>query len=84
MKKPKFTMKFQGKITSLRAKLTWQVLLIGILPIIIIGFITYSSYGQSVQSAKDGLSTAQGELSDDFVGVHLQDVLLRQLNSISW
>ena len=74
MKKPAIPQKLRSKFSSLRGKLTLQVLLIGILPIIIIGFITYSSYGQSVTSAKEGLGTARTQLSEDVVGVHLQDV----------
>ena len=74
MKKPAIPQNLRSKFSSLRGKLTLQVLLIGILPIIIIGFITYSSYGQSVTNAKEGLGTAQMQLSEDVVGVHLQDV----------
>ncbi|NQT74828.1 MAG: response regulator [Chloroflexi bacterium] len=74
MKKPTIPQNPQSKFLSLRGKLTLLILLIGILPIIIIGFISYSSYGQSVTSAKKGISTSEQKLSDGFVGLNLQNI----------
>lgn len=58
---------------SLRGKITWQMLLISLLPILIIGVVAYTSVGELIQSAKDGVEDSRSQLVEDVVGEQASD-----------
>ncbi len=53
---------------SLRGKISLQMLMVSLIPIIIIGVLTYSSMSNAEQSASDSLEDSRTQLEQDVVG----------------
>ena len=66
-------MKQRSFFKSLRGKITWQMLLISLLPIMIIGIVAYTSVGQLIQSAKDDVEDIRSQLVENVVGEQATD-----------
>ena len=66
-------MKQRSFFKSLRGKLTWQVLIVGLLPIFIIGAVSFFTSGYTLDNAKTSLEESQQQLTKDVVGVKIAD-----------
>jgi twitching motility protein PilJ len=81
---------------SLHGKLTLQTLIVGLVPVVIVGLIAYQSLSELTQTADERLEQSRLELSRDVVGVNLSatasrvaqqiDVFMREriLDAVVW
>ncbi|MDH3714843.1 MAG: HAMP domain-containing protein [Gammaproteobacteria bacterium] len=81
---------------SLHGKLTLQTLIVGLVPVVIVGLIAYQSLSELTETADERLEQSRLELSRDVVGVNLSatasrvaqqiDVFMREriLDAIVW
>ncbi|MDH3451754.1 MAG: HAMP domain-containing protein [Gammaproteobacteria bacterium] len=81
---------------SLHGKLTLQTLIVGLVPVVIVGLIAYQSLSELTQTADERLEQSRVELARDVVGVNLSttanriaqqlDVFLREriLDAMVW
>ncbi len=81
---------------SLHGKLTLQTLLVGLIPVMVVGLIAYQSLAQLTRTADERLEESRLELSRDIVGANLSatatrvaqqlDVFLREriMDAIVW
>jgi hypothetical protein len=67
-------MKKRSYFQSLRGKITNRILFIGIVPILVIGSITWFSFNQLTTEVSSKLNLAQAEMLDRVVGANLISV----------
>lgn len=58
---------------SLRGKITMRMLLVGLVPIVVIGLLVYLMMNQSQDSASDSIADARAVLQDDTIGSNLAE-----------
>jgi HAMP domain-containing protein len=64
-------MEKRSYLKSLRGKITTQMLLISLVPILIIGGLAYFSLNRSVNDASDSLQQSRDQLAEEVVGANL-------------
>lgn len=61
----------RGYFNSLRGKITNRALILGIVPILLIGILAYTSLTRLIEQVDAGLDTSRGEMLDKVVGANL-------------
>ncbi len=61
----------RGYFNSLRGKITNRALILGIVPIVLIGALAYTSLSRLIEQVDDGLNTSRSEMLDKVVGSNL-------------
>lgn len=75
-------MKKRTPFKSLQAKITWQMMLISLLPIIIIGSFAYYTADQSVQATKESLQDSHSTLEKNVVSTNIVSTAQRTIADI--
>ncbi|NQT73336.1 MAG: PAS domain S-box protein, partial [Chloroflexi bacterium] len=75
-------MKKRTLFKSLEAKITWQMMLISLLPIIIIGSFAYYTADQSVQATKKSLQDSRSTLEKNVVSTNIVSTAQRAIADI--
>lgn len=75
-------MKKRTLFKSLEAKITWQMMLISLLPIIIIGSFAYYTADQSVQATKESLQDSHSTLEKNVVSTNIVSTAQRTIADI--
>ncbi len=72
----------RGYFNSLRGKITNRALILGIVPILLMGILSYNSLSKLIGEVDQGLNESRGEMLDQVVGANLSATAMRIVQQV--